>query len=44
MLPEEVAGIVALVAKTIPKDTEMPRPIAHVVAPYFATIAPDELA
>ena len=40
MLPEDVADNVALAANTMPNETEMPLPIAHVVAPYFAITAP----
>jgi hypothetical protein len=31
--PDDPDGIVALVLNTIPKETEMPRPTAQVVAP-----------
>ena len=43
MLPAEVVDNVALALKTIPNETEMPLPIAQVVAPYFAIIAPAPL-
>lgn len=41
--PDELAGMVALVLNTIPKETEIPLPTAQVVAPYFAMIAPEVL-
>jgi hypothetical protein len=43
ILPAEAAEMVALVVKTVPKETDIPLPIAQVVAPYFAIIAPDVL-
>ena len=40
MLPTDVPDNVALAPNTIPNETEMPRPIAQFVAPYFAITAP----